>query len=126
MATRSTIAIEQTDGTVRQVYCHWDGYLEHVGQVLLDNYQTPGVVGELISFGDISSLEERIVETCFYGRDRGETECGFVQFDSFESYKANHQYEEFEYIFRTDGNWYVSQYESEYTLLEEELDQVRG
>ena len=26
MATRSRIAIELSDGTVKSVYCHWDGY----------------------------------------------------------------------------------------------------
>ena len=31
MATRSTIAMEQPDGRVMQIYCHWDGYLGHNG-----------------------------------------------------------------------------------------------
>ena len=31
MATRSTISIQKNDGTIRSVYCHWDGYCEHNG-----------------------------------------------------------------------------------------------
>ncbi len=37
MATRSTIALEFADGTVEQVYCHWDGYLDHNGALLRDH-----------------------------------------------------------------------------------------
>jgi hypothetical protein len=39
------------------------------------------------------------------------------KFKDFEDYKANHQYEEYEYILRTDGLWYVSQYGRPYELL---------
>ena len=37
MATRSTISIQKKDGTIRSVYCHWDGYCEYNG-VLLYNF----------------------------------------------------------------------------------------
>ena len=38
MATRSTIALEFADGTVQQVYCHWDGYLDYNGKLLAEHY----------------------------------------------------------------------------------------
>ena len=28
MSTRSRIGVMMDDGTVKQVYCHWDGYVE--------------------------------------------------------------------------------------------------
>jgi hypothetical protein len=56
MGTRSTIALEFADGTVQQVYCHWDGYLAHNGQILLKHYSDPFVLRDLIDLGDISSL----------------------------------------------------------------------
>jgi len=143
MATRSTIALEFADGTVQQVYCHWDGYLEHNGQILYKNYSDPFKLRDLIDLGDISSLginvgrkhafssfegdkadyEAAMAEGCttFYGRDRGETGTGAKKFKDFEDYKARHQYEEYEYILRTDGFWYVSQYEKSYTLLGEAI-----
>lgn len=60
MATRSTIAIEYADGTVGQIYCHWDGYLAHNGQLLLQYYSNPFVLRDLIDLGDISSLGKNI------------------------------------------------------------------
>jgi hypothetical protein len=137
MGTRSTIALEFADRTVGQVYCHWDGYLEHNGKILLENYSDPFKLRELIDLGDMSSLaaeigtkhdfDQRVVGECtFYGRDRGETDIEAKYFKDFADYKANHQYEEYEYILRTDGQWYVSMGEmgQEFILLDEALKQV--
>lgn len=149
MATRSTIALEFADGSVGQIYCHWDGYLDHNGKILLENYTDPFKLQELIDLGDLSSLGADIGEkhefdnphkygtpeweawqdakrgVCtFYGRDRGEDGINARYFKDFADYKANHQYEEYEYILRTDGNWYVFSYEGEYRLLTEALTET--
>jgi hypothetical protein len=140
MATRSTIALEFADKTVQQVYCHWDGYIDHNGKILFENYSNPFILRDLIDMGDISSLGPKVGTkhpfsphgdgdkaaydaaqeagyTTFYGRDRGEDGVSAKKFKDFEDYKANHQYEEYEYILRTDGLWYVSQYGRPYELL---------
>ena len=130
MATRSTIALEYADGTVDQIYCHWDGYLEHNGRILQEHYKDPFKVRKLMDLGDVSSLAPSIEKpaghtfdksvdgyTVFYGRDRGETGVGAKRFKDFADYKANHQYEEYEYILRTDGKWYVSKHDGPYELL---------
>lgn len=131
MATRSTIAIEASDGTVKQVYCHWDGYLDHNGKILLAHYAAREKTEQLISLGSISSLRNNVGEqhnfdqtdeprekqwTTAYHRDRGE-DLNVYTYSNFEDYKANHQYEEYEYILRNDGNWYVSAYSEDYQLL---------
>lgn len=138
MATRSTIAIEHNDGTVSQVYCHWDGYLDHNGKLLLEHYSDPATAAALIANGDISSLNKEVGEkhdfdarydrtdprdnwTKFYGRDRGESDTGAKNFKDFEDYKEKHQYEEYEYILRKDGLWYVSCYSEKYQLLAEAI-----
>ena len=152
MATRSTIALEFADGTVEQIYCHWDGYLENNGRILYEHYSDPFKLRDLIDLGDISSLNvnigtahpfskfeidkdapdfdklialheqaEKEGYTTFYGRDRGEEGVGAKKFKDFADYKANHQYEEYEYILRTDGQWYVSKYDGSYVLLSEAL-----
>lgn len=55
MSTRSYI------GNYRgYIYCHWDGYPEHNGEILKKYYKDPKKVDELISLGDISSLAENI------------------------------------------------------------------
>ena len=140
MGTRSTIALEFADGTVQQVYCHWDGYLSNNGVLLRDHYTNPFILRDLIDLGDISSLKPTIGTkhafsqfevpmdgeaydklygdmTTFYGRDRGETGVDSKKFVDFQDYLVRHQYEEYEYILRKDGNWYVKQHDNEYELL---------
>lgn len=84
MSTRSSIAIKNLDGTVESVYCHWDGYLSHNGRILFENYKSESIVRELLSYGDISSLDAAIGEVhgprvvrgvcTFYRRDHGQTD----------------------------------------------------
>jgi hypothetical protein len=145
MGTRSTIALEYADGTVGQVYCHWDGYLENNGMILYKHYVDPFKTRELLDLGDISSLGKNIGEqhpfsphgskedeaaydlaqaqgaTTFYGRDRGEDGIAQKMFKSYEDYVADHQYEEYEYILRRDGFWYVADHSDRYVLLADAL-----
>ena len=136
MATRSTIALEYADGTVHQVYCHWDGYLEHNGKILRDHYSNPFILRDLIDLGAVSSLrpmigtkhafshfELRAEEvagyklltenmTTFYARDRGE-KLIVHKFNDYEDYLAHHQYEEYEYILHQVNGvavWFVSEH----------------
>ena len=124
MATRSTIALEFADGTVGQVYCHWDGYLSNNGKILFEHYSNPFILRDLIDLGDLSSLapmigtkhdfNTRVEGVCtFYGRDRGETGVAARYFVDFQDYLAHHQYEEYEYILRKDGRWYVKSYDTD-------------
>ena len=146
MGTRSTIALEFADGTVQQVYCHWDGYLSHNGQILQEHYSDPFKLRDLIDQGDISSLGQEVgtkhpfsphgskegdqalykaaVEsgaTTFYGRDRGETGVSARKFVDFQDYILNHPYEEFEYLLRqVNGRavWFVDCGATGYVTLE--------
>ena len=52
MATRSTIAKLDKNGIIKAVYCHSDGYLEHVGKVLNEHYKDESKVDELLAHGD--------------------------------------------------------------------------
>ena len=71
MATRSRIAIENQDGTVDSIYCHFDGYLSGVGKTLFNHYDEEKLE-KLIELGDISSLGDGTEDTIAYHRDRGE------------------------------------------------------
>ena len=145
MGTRSTIALEYADGTVEQVYCHWDGYLSNNGRILQEHYSDPFKLRDLIDLGDISSLKTTVGTkhafsqfevpmdgeaydklygdmTTFYGRDRGETGVGAKKFKDYADYVANHQYEEFEYILRNvngKATWFVADHSDNYVTLEE-------
>jgi hypothetical protein len=132
MGTRSTIALEYADGTVGQVYCHWDGYLEHNGMILYKHYSDPFKVRELLDLGDLSSLGERIGsqhafdkapegECTFYKRDRKENGVNQKMYADYDNYVRCHQYEEFEYILRRDGFWYVADHSDNYVLLADAL-----
>ena len=146
MGTRSTIALEFADGTVQQVYCHWDGYLEHNGKILYQHYGNPFKLRELIDLGDLSSLRPNIGEQhafspfevkmplaehdalygemcTFYARDRGET-CPAQKFKDYEDYVENHAYQEYEYILRqVNGQavWFVADHGDLYEPLEDAL-----
>ena len=141
MATRSTIALEYADGTVDCIYCHWDGYLKGVGATLLKHYMDPFKVRELMDLGDISSLGEVIGEqhpfahydtgmsldeheekyghmTTAYGRDRAESSVQARCYYSYDDYVVSHQSEEYDYILRPDGKWYVSDHGRPFVELE--------
>ena len=132
MGTRSTIAVEYADGTVGQVYCHWDGYLEHNGMILYKHYSDPFKVRELLDLGDLSSLGERIGsqhafdkapegECTFYKRDRKENGVNQKMYADYDNYVRCHQYEEFEYILRRDGVWFVADHSDRYVPLADAL-----
>jgi hypothetical protein len=63
MATRSEIGARQNDGTIKAVYCHWDGYPEGVGATLAEHYTDPAKVEALLNLGDFSSLGDTVEET---------------------------------------------------------------
>ena len=149
MATRSTIALEYADGTIGQVYCHWDGYLEHNGKLLAKHYSNPFILRDLIDLGDVSSLKPTVGTkhafsqfetkmssedydklygemTTFYGRDRGETGTGAKTFVDFQDYMVRFQHEEYAYILRKDGQWYVKQHSNEFELLTEALSKCNA
>jgi hypothetical protein len=87
MATRSLIGKLNLDGTITNIYCHFDGYPEHNGVILQEHYYTPFKVDQLLALGNLSVLSEQIGEKqdfdsystrnndwCLaYGRDRGES-----------------------------------------------------
>jgi hypothetical protein len=133
--------MEQPDGRVMCIYAHWDGYLDHNGVILQEHYQDNAKVLALMMLGSISSLREEIgmahdfnaryedediksTWTVAYGRDRGEKDTEAKVFEDFQDYVDNHQYEEYEYIYRLDGQWYVSEYGRDYNPLSEALAKV--
>ena len=139
MATRSTIALEFADGTIGQVYCHWDGYLAHNGKILLENYSDPFKLQQLIDLGSLSSLRPEIGTkhpfdmyeanmtqgeyanlyrdmATFYGRDRGESNVQANYFKDIKDYNENVYGEEYDYILRNvDGKaqWYVRYHDTQ-------------
>ena len=147
MATRSRIGLMLEDGTIKHSYCHFDGYPDGVGKILVENYSDIEKVKELLSFGDMSYLTANIHPegehsfakpedgvTVFYNRDRGESDVDSVitTMDEYHSVKYSSCID-YLYLF-SGGHWWV--YDNfdklgwelvkrylpdEYTLTEEEL-----
>ena len=90
MSTRAAIAKLNTNtNEAKLIYCHSDGYLEYTGKILNEHYNSENKVDELLSYGDLSIINENIGEKLdvpfndytafankkqcrFYMRDRGE------------------------------------------------------
>jgi hypothetical protein len=122
MATRSAIGMQNKDGSVTAVYCHWDGYPEHNGAILLEHYGR-GRTRKLLALGDLSSLGPNIGEkhafsvydltpeqrtehdalhrdSCtFYGRDRGETGIDAKTYASITDYMEDFAHAGIDYFY---------------------------
>jgi hypothetical protein len=119
MATRSTIALEFADGTVQQVYCHWDGYLSGVGAELVADYTDPFALRDLIAGGDMSTIGSPYTE-------RGE-ELNIRYFKDFQEYTREGQFEEYDYILRNvngKATWFVQFYgtDSEFLTMQDAIE----
>lgn len=151
MATRSTIALLRDNGEVVKVYCHWDGYLDNNGRLLVENYNTPEKIEALLAGGDISSLGRVVGEkhpfdtydkskltaedlalaeraeaeswTLYYGRDRGETGTEPKVYADLGLYERNAQFEEYNYCF-IYGTWYYTSYDGKVRSVAEELEKI--
>lgn len=95
----------------------------------------PFKLRDLIDLGDLSSLapnigtnhdfDDRVEGECtFYGRDRGEEDIAARYFDSFQDYLDNFQDEEYNYILRRDGVWYVSEDNGNFVPLSEAMNSI--
>lgn len=61
MSTRSTISYQDpSSGVILSIYCHFDGYLEYNGRILLSSYQNPSKIKNLMMLGDLSQLDHNI------------------------------------------------------------------
>ena len=120
MATRSRIGVMLPDGTIKQVYCHWDGYVGGVGLKLIENYDSLDKANDLINLGDLSYVECMLSTdephtfgnpakgvTVAYMRDRGEqnVEAKIVSMDEWMSVSYASPID-FYYLF-SEGQWWV-------------------
>jgi hypothetical protein len=102
MATRSRIAVEIEGGKVLSVYCHNDGYLEGVGEALINlfpNGTDPKEVKEYIKEGDRSTAELSYKEW----RDE---DCPPQKHDSVPDF-FDGDIEEYGYLYTQEGEWLV-------------------
>lgn len=99
MSTRSAIAVQQEDGSIKAIYCHYDGYPDGNGLMLETFYGNPDDANKLVAMGNMSvigaSIGEKVkfgthvggAQCVFYGRDREESNQEAEVFFSFEDFK---------------------------------------
>ena len=131
MSTRSLIGVKQPDETIKYVYCHFDGYPEGVGKMLMQHYNSLERANAIIALGGISYLEPKLEPdtelapcanpyyggevrhsfetphkgvTVAYHRDRGEGLC------IDECFSEKHYWHtadwDYKYLFK-EGRWFV-------------------
>ena len=105
MGTRSRVAVMHGD-VCKSVYCHYDGYLDYTGRILLAHYNSTAA-NLLIARGDNSGVKETLEEMNFYS-DRGEEDVSWQVAHSFEEFleQVNNCYGEYYYVMK-DGVWYA-------------------
>ena len=119
MATRARIGIQQ-DKQIIASYQHWDGYPGGLGYKLEEYWTSKDKVTKAIKLGDASNwgmfigdeidFDNRDAETyyyqnVYYGRDRGEKNCGYNKYKDEADYLANgfRSGEEYIYLLKDTG-----------------------
>ena len=105
MGTRSRVAVMHGD-VCKSVYCHYDGYLDYAGRILLEHYDSTAA-NALIARGDNSGVKETLEDMNFYS-DRGEDNVSWQVAHSFDEFLEQVQGCgcEYYYVMR-DGVWYA-------------------
>lgn len=58
MSTRSMIAFQDADGACYAVYCHFDGYIQHMGKMLTVHFNSEEKAIALVNEGELRSIDE--------------------------------------------------------------------
>lgn len=127
MATRSRIAIENQDGSVTSVYCHFDGHIHTNGVILNQHYRTKDKVEALIALGDLSALHRTIDLTIAYARDRGEdlVQSKYNRVEALFDMGFSSGIE-YIYCFTKDGFWLVNELGSTNVAILSEVIEEEG
>ena len=57
MSTRSMIAIQDADGACYAIYCHFDGYVSHMGKMLTTYFNSDEKAADLVNEGEVRAIE---------------------------------------------------------------------
>ncbi|MDX8383510.1 MAG: hypothetical protein R8M45_05475 [Ghiorsea sp.] len=129
MSTNAFIIYEQSDGGFASIYSHWDGHPDTLGKTLVEHYDTNIKISRLISYGDVSELNDTLDESVFYHRDKNEEweDVEPMAFESVESAITNLTEianAEYFYVHKRDAGWvaYSCDWENDDVLTEVKLE----
>lgn len=109
MSTRSLIGVElpeTKDGRpgakVRAAYCHWDGYPDHNGRILIESFNSLQGALAVVACGYISALRRDLAECLSESYNREPP----MDFYTVELFAEGDMDAEYCYLFR-NGGWEV-------------------
>ena len=123
MSTNAFIGIRK-NGSITYIYNHSDGYLEYLGKMLIEHYNSEEKAKALVALGDVSILKEKLEPaegtvhgfdydkrqegvSVFYGRDRGEDWESIKPITIQNTVFDEHTY--YNYLYDVEqGRWLVS------------------
>ena len=111
MATRANIMITSDWKNFASAYCHWDGGLWYVGEVLNEHYNDTDTILDLVSLGAMSSLKETVEDTANDGSNVYANESSPFEMKTEKDVFIPNCHEEFLYVWDTEQEmWFVGTY----------------
>lgn len=107
MGTPSMIGIYNEDGSVTASYCHYDGYLEYNGRMLVEHYNSKYDAEMVAKGGYLSGLTEDYMES----RQKAVHKDPAIVYDSvatFLKYGDNHAGANYLYLFDGEAWFFTS------------------
>lgn len=119
MSTHSRIACQHPDGSIKSIYCHYDGYPSHNGKLLIEYWNNHEKAEALMSLGNLVMLGKTLGErldhekieadlrsnACkAYGRDKEKNGQDAISHPNID--KLIQCYETYVYLY-TDNRWYI-------------------
>ena len=123
MSTNAFIGIRENN-SITYIYNHSDGYLEYLGRMLIEHYNSEEKAKALVALGDVSVVKEKLAPaegtvhgfdydkrqegvSVFYGRDRGENWESIKPITIQNTVFDEHTY--YNYLYDVEqGRWLVS------------------
>lgn len=140
MSTNAFIGIRENN-SITYIYNHSDGYLEYLGRMLLEHYNSEEKAKALVELGDVSVVKEKLAPaegtvhsfdydkrqegvSVFYGRDRGE-EWEYIKPVTIQGTAFDeHQY--YNYLYDVEeGRWLFTRNGKDFTSLEEVVAKLK-
>ena len=111
MATRANIMITSDWKNFASAYCHWDGGLWAVGQLLNEYYNDTDTILDLVSLGAMSSLKRTVEDTANDGSNVYANESSPFEMKTEKDVFIPNCGEEFLYVWDTKQEmWFVGTY----------------
>ena len=121
MSTNAFIGIRENN-SITYIYNHSDGYLEYLGRMLIEHYNSEEKAKALVASFDYGKRQEGV--SVFYGRDRGEDWESIKPITIQNTVFDEHSY--YNYLYDVEEErWLVSKNGKDFTSLKEAVAKLK-